>query len=112
VALLQTPSATTCGGGQWAGQEARESPADTASRQQLQQLAEAMQQQLDMLAQAVTELRQVGNARDDCCTAMLSQNGSALVGDTCRVPAVRPYSASSDNIMGVGEVVTSGYFHR
>ena len=60
--MLQTPSATTCGGRQWTGQEAGESPADTASRQQLKQLAEAMQQQLDMLAQAVTELRQVGDA--------------------------------------------------
>lgn len=56
--LLQTPSATTYGGESFL-QGPRESQADTASRQQLQQLAEAMQQQLDMLAHAVAELRQV-----------------------------------------------------
>lgn len=55
---LQTPSATQCGGGEQS-EGGAESRVDAASRQQLQQLANAMQQQLDLLANAVAELRQV-----------------------------------------------------
>lgn len=55
--LMQTPSTSTSGARQSAA--ATETQVDAASRQQLQQLADAMQQQLDLLANAVAELRQV-----------------------------------------------------
>jgi hypothetical protein len=68
--VLQTPSTTTNGSRQ--SREAGDSQADTASRQQLHQLAEAMQQQLDMLAHAVAELRQVGACSADSIAGCLA----------------------------------------
>jgi len=74
----QTPSTTTCGGRQ--SQEVVEGHADGASRQQLQQLADAMQQQLDMLAQAVAELKQVWALVMDQLSSTLAAGNSQLDG--------------------------------
>lgn len=66
--LLQTPSTSTCGG---RPSDGADSQVDAASREQLQQLAQAMQQQLDLLANAVAELRQVRTFRIGHCACFL-----------------------------------------